>query len=280
MFPQATEEAAAHSRSQIIQLAPPSALRRAGVTGNHASNRFFSFATDSDDDQTIVERVPTRPRRRLHLRWNSDDAQQVPVTQIDTPDSCDQRLARVRHAVQQERVVSHVRHDVRGAVKGKTSREQSEGNSGPHSTCQLCGPPQQGTRMPFFMVDECWATYRVYICGRHHHEWSRCCVGWLGDIVRSHARICPSGSTDKVSQGHNVGCPSQWTCPRADPHNGRHSCAFKWRCWRVGKCHCQWNRTCRNCSSFVSLCCRVAHTTCEGGSNKPIVASWKFATRR
>ena len=79
-------------------------------------------------------------------------------------------------------------------------------------------------------------------------------------------------------------------------------CTFKWRYWRVGKCHCQWNRSvtrlsggtwandprkaslknahqswmkriCRNCSSVVSRCCRVAHTTCEGGSDKPIVAS-------
>ena len=68
----------------------PSAFRHVGVTGNDASvegvasNRFFSFATDSDDDQ-IAERscsdiysVPTHTRRRLCY------AQQVPVTQIDS----------------------------------------------------------------------------------------------------------------------------------------------------------------------------------------------------
>ena len=203
VFPQATEEDAAHNRSQIIQPAPPSALRRAGVTGNHASNRFFSFATDSDDDQIIFERVPTRPRRRLRLKWNSDDAQQVPVTQIDTPDSCDHRLARVRHAVQQERVVSHVRHDVRGAAQVVRSLADRvgrvcEGQDIPRAIrrqqwsafkrANCVGPLSRGPGMRrSSVVDECWEHIEsMSVAGTTMSGHDAALVGWetLSEVMR------------------------------------------------------------------------------------------------
>ena len=187
----------AHSRSQIFQPAPPSALRRAGVTGNHASNRFFSFATDSDDDQIIVERscsdtdsVPTRPRRRLRLRWNSDDAQQVPVTQIDTPDSSDQRLARVRHAVQQERVVSHVRRDVRGAAQVVRSLADRVG--------RVC----EGQDIPRAIRRQQWSAFNVPIVWAPSAGDQECAVlQWLMNAGQHIESMSVAGTT---MSGHDA----------------------------------------------------------------------------
>ena len=79
MFPQATvSEATTHAVDNGRVLGRCETCRgdrEPRIVKGVASNRFFSLATDSDDDRAIVGRscsdidnVPTRPRRRLRLR--------------------------------------------------------------------------------------------------------------------------------------------------------------------------------------------------------------------
>ena len=109
----AEEEVVDRCHTQPTQ---PAALR--GLGRGFESNRFFSLATDSGDEE--VERRTTidedsysdtvsligrrNSRRRLRLRWSEC----VPIvahslgceqeTRVDTPDSHDERLRRVREA--------------------------------------------------------------------------------------------------------------------------------------------------------------------------------------
>ena len=103
------------------QAAPSPAFAR----GARASIRFFSLATESEDEQTPAhmrcsdtERIPERMirRRRLHLRWGAEACPEtVPVTQVDPGDSHDHRLARVRHAMQHERRLDARHRQIRDA---------------------------------------------------------------------------------------------------------------------------------------------------------------------
>ena len=101
------------------------------VAGGLGTNRFLSLARGSDDEQlmeprsTVVnhtcsdtESVPeiANRTRRLRLRWNSDIVQFWPIVKpVDLPDSHDQRAARVRHAMQQERRLDAHQRQVRDA---------------------------------------------------------------------------------------------------------------------------------------------------------------------
>ena len=99
---------------ETTQPATPGALRTAGVR----TNRFFSLATDSDQEEQTSDTVclPERSvrRRRLHLRWNPDNAQQT-ATQVDPLDSHDQRLEGVRRSIQEQSRERKGQHAVRVA---------------------------------------------------------------------------------------------------------------------------------------------------------------------
>ena len=108
--------------TQPIQPASAAALRSLGR--GFKSNRFFSLATDSEDEE--VERRTTldedscsdtvsligrrNSRRRLRLRWSEcvSIVAHSPgcehETRVDTPDSHDERLRRVREALQRATV--------------------------------------------------------------------------------------------------------------------------------------------------------------------------------
>ena len=113
----ADEEVVERCHTQPTQ--PASATDLRGLGRGFESNRFFSLATDSKDEE--VERRTTLDedscsdivsligrRRWLRLRWSecvsivehSPGCQQE--TRVDTPDSHDERLRRVREALQRD----------------------------------------------------------------------------------------------------------------------------------------------------------------------------------
>ena len=63
------------------------------------------LATESDESDTESVQLQSDRRRRLRLTWNSEQEDVPPqiVVQGDPPDSHDERVARVRQTMRQER---------------------------------------------------------------------------------------------------------------------------------------------------------------------------------
>ena len=114
-----------HDSVDVADVSRQAAPSPAFARGARASNRFFSLATESEDEQTPAhmrcsdtESIPERMirRRRLRLRWGAEAGPETaPVTQVDPGDSHDHRLARVRHAMQHERRLDARHRQIRDA---------------------------------------------------------------------------------------------------------------------------------------------------------------------
>ena len=152
-------------QTQSAVPASSGALRAAGVAEwpppipvRLASNRFFSLATDSEDEQvdrrTTVDDIGQRnSRRRLRLRWSecvppaANPAGDVQECVPDVPDSHVRRSMQVRAALQRDCRPLEVRRAAEmvrraASIKRLESAEPFDANGGQHSyiplVCSQC----------------------------------------------------------------------------------------------------------------------------------------------
>ena len=102
-------------RCHTLPTQPASAAALRGLGRGLESNRFFSLATDSEDEEgerrttfdedscsDTVSLVGRRNPRRLRLRWSEGSPCREQETRVDTPDSHDERSRRAREALQRD----------------------------------------------------------------------------------------------------------------------------------------------------------------------------------